>query len=69
MYKVLFCGFAPNSVSSVIFEAPVVEAAVAFALELHRISNVPHLVSVYDSDEAEVVIFTKVDKPGDVVKK
>lgn len=69
MYKVLFCAFAPNSVSSVIFEAPVVEAAVAFALELHRISNVPHTVSVYDSEDAEVVIFTKVDKPSDGGKK
>lgn len=69
MYKVLFCGFAPNSVSSVIFEAPVVEAAVAFALDLHRLSNVPHSVSVYDSDEAEVVIFTKVDKSTDAGKK
>lgn len=48
MFKVLFCGRE-------IYSAPQVEPAIAFALEIHRISNVPHVVTVVDSLDKDVV--------------
>lgn len=48
MFKVLFGG-------TEIYSAPHVEPALAFALELHRISNVFHVITVVDNLENDVV--------------
>lgn len=48
MFKVLFGG-------TEIFSAPQVEPAIAFALELHRISNVAHVIVVVDNLDNDVV--------------
>lgn len=48
MFKVLFGG-------TVIFSASQVEPAIAFALELHRISNVSHVITVVDNLDKDVV--------------
>lgn len=59
MYKVLF-----ESVT--VYEAPSIEPCLAFALELHRISNVPHRIGVVDTASVVVVKLEAVSKDGKV---
>lgn len=72
MYRVFFLDTLSDLRNgSVVFQAPIVEAALAFALELHRISNVPHRVSVLDSStpDRETLALIKEDTPSDAAKK
>lgn len=41
------------------YRSPSIEDALAFALSLHRSSNVSHTISVYDPDKESSVITLK----------
>lgn len=45
--------FKVNFGSITVFEAPTVEAALSFALEIHRVSNVEHVVHILAPDDCE----------------
>lgn len=55
MYQVIFSDYDLKA-SVVVLEAPVVEPAVQFALELHRASSVPHIVQVFHIDDSETIV-------------
>lgn len=64
MYKVLFSPSAAELHEAVIVSHyPSVEQAIAFALELHRVSNCEHIVYVHDSDGSQVLSLVLV-KPA-----
>lgn len=52
MYKVFF-------ESNEAYRSPSIEDALAFALSLHRSSNVSHTISVYDPEKESSVITLK----------
>lgn len=62
MYHVILSDYDLKG-SVVIAEASSVEFALAFALDIHRVSNVPHIVQVFCVDDSETVFSLTLD-PG-----
>lgn len=56
MYKVLFKN-NPAESGAFVGSCRSIDEACSLALALHRSSNVPHFVTVFDVDEASVVTF------------
>ena len=49
--------------SVVLAEVSAVEPALGLALEIHRVSNVPHIVQVFNVDDSETIVSLTLD-PG-----